>query len=728
MVGPAQRQAGEKILALELATIGTEVEAGRVGHEHAHRAGALREPGKVPFRRHRATAVGQSRIGTGGRQGVPGHEAELGQAVGGDDQVGLAAGRRAGIGLLEDPARPGRHDGVAHGREFLQRSGRIPGHAAHTAAVAPGDRARDRAHDDVGEDHFAKPRGQLVDRHVETIAGTDDECAIRARTACRRLEHHLLAAREMGRPGLAHAPVARGDGGVLVDEVELARPAWTVGPERADPFAKHEVDDARPAPRVAPETHRCSDVEPGGLRSTLPPVPPMCLTDRRVAPLLSTDRRARLHIARTVVGLLAALACGSGISLRAQDEVGEVSIEGRPPNAAIVVGAANNMYPYSYEEDGRLLGFAVDLFEAVSREMGIKASRLPINNREAGEMLKVGRIDAILFLSETPERQKEMTMSTPLLTLQTVVVVRADEKRIRTLADLDGRIIATGSPGTVASTYVRDRVKGATEVYSTNPEEVLIQVSSGLADAGVLSRFTAAARIERLGLKNLRILDEGVEGYDVRYGFMVRRGDVRLLARLNEGITITHRDGTYARIYSTWFGRHEPRRLSRTQLIAPVATAGVLGLLALSVALVRHRRLSRRLATQESELATERALRSLVFDTHPSAALVLESDQAGKGLRLVSLNRAAARLFRLDPEVATGSALADLALPAEVADFFAEVSRRWPAEGGTAALEHRLADSRRRLATTLHPLASAPGDRRRLCVMATEAAPSPAIP
>jgi ABC-type amino acid transport substrate-binding protein len=425
--------------------------------------------------------------------------------------------------------------------------------------------------------------------------------------------------------------------------------------------------------------------------------------------------------ARTAAGVSLLAGLASGIPARGQNEAEGISIEGRPPNAVILVGAANNMYPYSYEEDGRLQGFAVDIFDAVARETGIKASRLPINNRDAGQMLVAGRIDMILFWSETPERQKEMMMSTPLLTLQTVVVVRTDERRIRTLADLDGRILATGSPGTVASTYVRDHVKGATEVYSTHPEEILVQVSSGLADAGVLSRLTAATRIERLGLRNLRILEESVEGYDVRYGFMVRRGDARLLARLNEGITLAHRDGTYARIYSTWFGRHEPRRFSHVQVIAAVATAVALSLLALIVARISRRRLLRRLADQDGELAAERALRGLVFDTHPSAALVLESDGPEKPVRLVSCNRAAARLFRLDPEIATGRALADLVLPSEVAEFLAEVTRRWPAEGGTATLEHRLMDSRRKLTSTLHPLATKPEGGRRLGVLSTEA-------
>ncbi|MBE2215179.1 MAG: transporter substrate-binding domain-containing protein [Opitutaceae bacterium] len=403
----------------------------------------------------------------------------------------------------------------------------------------------------------------------------------------------------------------------------------------------------------------------------------------------------------------------------AQDEAGGISIEGRPSNAAVIVGAATNMYPYAYEEGGRLQGFAVDIFDAVAREMGIKASRLPINNNNAGTMLMAGRIDLILFWAETPERQKEMSLSTPLLTLQTVVVVRADEQRIRTAADLEGRVIATGSRGTVASTYVRDHVKGATEVFATHPEEILMQVSSGLADAAVLSRLTAAARIDRLGLKNLRILDEGIEGYDVRYGFMVRRGDDRLLARLNEGITLIHRDGSYARIYDAWFGRHEPRRFTREQVVAYVAAALALGLVILLIPVLRQRRLSGRLVEQARELSAERTLQAMLFDTHPAAVLVLEADAPGAPARLVSANRAAASLYGIDSAVSAGCTLAGLGLRSEIQACLAEIEARWPDDDSTVVLTQSLLDSRRTLETTLRPLSTGE-HRRRLCVVSVE--------
>ena len=406
--------------------------------------------------------------------------------------------------------------------------------------------------------------------------------------------------------------------------------------------------------------------------------------------------------------------------VHAADETGGSPIEARPPSAVIIVGAANNMFPYSYEEDGKLQGFAVDIFDAVASEISLKASRLPINNRDAGDMLTSGRIDMILFWSDTPERQRTMVFSTPLLTLQTIVVVRKDDPRIRSLADLAGRVIATGSPGTVASNYVRHEVPGATEVFSTHPEDILTQVATGQVDAGVLSRLTAAARIERLGLTNLEILDEGIEDYDVRYGFMVRRGDDRLLARLNEGITLIHRNGEFDRIYDRWFGRHEPRRFTGEQVARYVATALALGLAVVSIALVRQRRLSRHIATQRSELLAERSLHSALFENHPMATLVLETDAAPSAARVLSINREAARLFGLDPADIAGRPVASLSLSPEIERCFAEIAERWPAGSEPVVLEHQLRDSRTELETTLAPLAAGPAGGRRLCVLTTD--------
>jgi len=407
-----------------------------------------------------------------------------------------------------------------------------------------------------------------------------------------------------------------------------------------------------------------------------------------------------------------------GFTARAQDEIPDASIEGRPANAVVLVGAGNNMYPYAYEEGGQLRGFAVDIFDAVATEMGIRASRLPINSRNAGEALEQGRIDVILFWADTPARRAKMAVSTPLLTLQLAVIVRADDPRITHPADLAGRVIATGASGTVASTFVRERLPTAKEVHSDDPEELLRQVSSGLADAGLLSRLTAMARIERMGLRNLRVLETGIDSHDVRYCFMVRRGDDRLLARLNEGITLIHRNGTYAKIYDSWFGRLEPRRFSREQVVAYVAAALALGLVVVSVALVRQRRLSRRIAAQGSELLAERSLHGVLFEHHPLAAWVLESDGRDRPPRLISLNPAAARLCGLTPAGATGRLLPELPLPQDIARLFAEVATRWPEDGQPARFVHPGSGADRTLEATLQPLADGPAGRRRLCVLA----------
>jgi len=397
---------------------------------------------------------------------------------------------------------------------------------------------------------------------------------------------------------------------------------------------------------------------------------------------------------------------------RAQEEVPE-----RDLSVPVVMGSADDFYPYAFTEGGPLKGFSIDIAEAVARAVKLQIRFKPVATDKLEAVLLEGAVDALPFWSETKARRAVVDFSVPVVRFETVVVVRKDEKAIRSVADLKGHRVAVGPKGTVSELYVMEKQPEAVRVYSKNTEEFLRLLSSGDCDAAVMSRLTAVSRIERYGMKNLRVL-QGVQGYDVRYCMAVRKGDALLLARFNEGLAIIHRTGEYEDIYQKWFGRFEQKALTPFQLISYVATALALICAGATWGFLRQRTLLRRIAGQAAELAEQRSLLEALYDKHPLATVVIDIPVKGPCL-LVSLNQEASLLFGIGKAASAGQRLDELNLTKEMRLYLEDAVARHRASSLAARWEARLPVSQRVLEVVTMPLGSAKGGSR-LCVLSAD--------
>ncbi|MBK9991903.1 MAG: transporter substrate-binding domain-containing protein [Verrucomicrobia bacterium] len=375
-------------------------------------------------------------------------------------------------------------------------------------------------------------------------------------------------------------------------------------------------------------------------------------------------------------------------------------------------------HPYSFQDENKVLrGFAIDLVNAVAREMRFKVEWQAMPGPELGESLLSGRVDAIPFWGETPARRAQVDFSVPILRFETVVVVRIDEKNIRSANDLKGRRVGVGQKGTVGELYVMERQPEALRLYAPTTEQQVRLLAAGDCDAVVMSRLTAVTVIDRFGLKNLKIL-EGVPGYDVRYCLSVRKGDALLLARFNEGLAVLHRKGEFDDIYQKWFGHYVDEKLTPLQIVSYAAAALALIAAGALWGFLRQRTLSQRIAGQASELAEQRSLLAALYDKHPLATVVLDIPEQGTAT-LVSLNQEASLLFALEKNASAGHLLDELNFTKEMRGYLDEAITRHRGNSQPSRWETRLSVSQRVLEVATMPLGTAKGANR-LCVLSAD--------
>jgi len=394
------------------------------------------------------------------------------------------------------------------------------------------------------------------------------------------------------------------------------------------------------------------------------------------------------------------------------------SVEERDLTIPISIGSQSEFYPYSFVDDkGVLNGFAIDLADAVAREMKLTVKWQSLANADPFNALHSGRVDAVALWAETKARRSFADFSVPVLRFETAIVVRKDTKDILSANDLKGRKVGVGHAGTVGELYVIERQPEAIRLYSATTEEQLRLLSEGGCDAVVMSRLTAVSVIDRFHLKNLKTL-EGVRGYDVRYCMSVRKGDALLLARFNEGLAILHRTGEFDEIYQKWFSRYEKRELTPLQIFSYVVAALTLVCAGAMWGFFRQRTLLGRIEKQAAELTEQRSLLAALYDKHPLATVIFDVPARGAA-KIVSLNQEAILLFGIKKSDCAGRALDELNLNKEMQSYLEEVITRYRVSGGAERWEVQLPLSRRLLEVATMPL-GLQGDNNRICILSND--------
>ena len=402
-------------------------------------------------------------------------------------------------------------------------------------------------------------------------------------------------------------------------------------------------------------------------------------------------------------------------SLRPSALIGHPLSERQP----LIVGAITDSFPYCYAgEDQKWTGFAVDLLDAVTRVMNLKIQRVVLPGREHQERFRRGEFDLLQSFSQTAERETYVEFSVPFLTLQGAIFVRKRGSPIKTLADFNGRRFAIIGVSSIAERFLRDSGIIVQGVAVDSAAEGLGLVESGECAGVFASQLTALSTIEREKFRNVVQFGPPLADYDIRHCFAVHKGDAQLLARLNEGLAILHRNGEFDRIYRHWFSRFGSPLIALEQVVAYAAAIFALAFAAALGGFLHQRALRRRIARQAEELSVQQALLQTLYDNIPMAMCVLASDP--DGFRVLSINRQAEAYVGLPAAQAAKRLLSELPMDSEWTTHLAELLQRGLSARGYVREERRLALARKRLIFTLVPMTPDTAGHTRLCVLAED--------
>lgn len=220
------------------------------------------------------------------------------------------------------------------------------------------------------------------------------------------------------------------------------------------------------------------------------------------------------------------------------------------------IGTGNDTPPMNYiDEQGRWVGFDIDLGNEIARKLGVRVERVVVNNKTRIAFLASGQIDmALSNISQTRSRAEQIDFAEPAY-LWTAKIFYAKKGVFKSIAELGGKRIGvnqgsnafTAAPQAIA----RHGAKSPVIVSYQKNAECFLALKQGKIDAFTQDSVIVAAVAGSEGVEYEAV---GAGYSPGLYAIGVPQNDSRWRHAVSFALQDLIIDGTYERLYQQWFG------------------------------------------------------------------------------------------------------------------------------------------------------------------------------
>lgn len=213
----------------------------------------------------------------------------------------------------------------------------------------------------------------------------------------------------------------------------------------------------------------------------------------------------------------------------------------------------------SNDDTGKTVGFDVDMMDLVAKKLGVEQAIVdtPFEGIKSGQDLSTGKCDiAAAGMTITDERKKAILFSLPYFDATQALLVKSDSS-VATLADLKGKKLGAQAATTGLDYANSKKAENGYEIVEFQDLATETQaLTTGQVDAAIndLPVWTEAIKENKGATKVATQFDTGEQ-----YGFGMKLGNEALKKVVDDVITSSKSDGTYATLYTKWIGQAPPK-------------------------------------------------------------------------------------------------------------------------------------------------------------------------
>lgn len=214
----------------------------------------------------------------------------------------------------------------------------------------------------------------------------------------------------------------------------------------------------------------------------------------------------------------------------------------------VYVGTNAEFAPFEYLEKNQIVGFDIDLLNAISKETGIEFKVKDMAFDGLLPALQTKKVDLVIAgMTATPERQKTVLFSKPYFTAKQVIITKGEDKSLKSFDNLTGKKVGVMLGFTGDS--VVSEIKGAKVERFNAAYAAIMALNQGKVDAVVLDSEPAKKYIANS--KQLMIANVPAEEED--YAIAVRKNDKALIEKIDAAVAKIRANGEYDKILKKYF-------------------------------------------------------------------------------------------------------------------------------------------------------------------------------
>lgn len=229
----------------------------------------------------------------------------------------------------------------------------------------------------------------------------------------------------------------------------------------------------------------------------------------------------------------------------------------------LVVGYRESSIPFSYyDEQQHPIGYSMDytnlIIERIKQDLNLpdlKVRLLPITSQNRISLLQNGTFDfECTTTTHNESRAKQVDFTNSIFKVGTRLLAKANSG-IKDFGDLKGQSVVVGA-GTTSEPIIRnmniEKDMGMRIISAKDHSESFLMLSTGRVKAMMMDDALLAGERAKVRKPQDYVITGTPQSYEV-YGCMVRKGDDKLRALMNDVIAQAQTSGKATEIYDKWF-------------------------------------------------------------------------------------------------------------------------------------------------------------------------------
>lgn len=221
----------------------------------------------------------------------------------------------------------------------------------------------------------------------------------------------------------------------------------------------------------------------------------------------------------------------------------------------LIVAVDTAFVPFEFKQDGKYVGFDIDLWEAVAKDLKLDYKLQPMDFSGILPALQTKNVDvALAGITITEKRRQAIDFSNGYYDSGFMLMVPKDSA-IKGASDLKGKNLSL-KIGTSAATYAKENFAGTNLRLFPNIDSAYLELQTGRVDAAMHDTPNVLYYIATAGKGKVKAV--GTQMMAQQYGIAFPKGSA-LVAKVNGALANIKADGRYAAIYRKWFDAEPPK-------------------------------------------------------------------------------------------------------------------------------------------------------------------------